>query len=160
MLINTIVNILNIIADYILIFGLGPIPAMGIVGTAIGTVLARLIGSILMFSRFNKQSFPSVERHIYKIKLQRAVNLSIPAALERLIMRLGQVVYFGLIVSMGMKTYASHSIASNIESFTYMPGYGLTTAASILVGNSIGAGNKKAYEFGVLAAELVHLSWL
>ncbi len=156
MLINTIVNILNIIADYILIFGLGPIPAMGIVGTAIGTVLARLIGSILMFSKIQQTKLSFQLRDIFtRSNYRELINLSIPAALERLIMRLGQVVYFGLIVSMGMKTYASHSIASNIESFTYMPGYGLTTAASILVGNSIGAGNKKeAYEFGVLAAEI------
>lgn len=54
-----------------------------------------------------------------------------------------------------MKTYAAHIIAGNIESFTYMPGYGLTTAASILVGNSIGLGNRKeAYEYGVLSAKI------
>ena len=129
---------------------------MGIVGTAIETVLARLIGSILMFSKIQQTKLSFQLRDIFtRSNYRELINLSIPAALERLIMRLGQVVYFGLIVSMGMKTYASHSIASNIESFTYMPGYGLTTAASILVGNSIGAGNKKeAYEFGVLAAEI------
>ena len=121
MLINTIVNILNIIADYILIFGLGPIPAMGIVGTAIGTVLARLIGSILMFSKIQQTKLSFQLRDIFtRSNYRELINLSIPAALERLIMRLGQVVILALIVSMGMKTYASHSIASNIESFTYM----------------------------------------
>ena len=49
MFVNTVVNILNVIIDYILIFGLGPIPAMGVVGTAIGTVVARILGSIIMF---------------------------------------------------------------------------------------------------------------
>ncbi|MDF2677808.1 MAG: family efflux transporter, partial [Bacillota bacterium] len=49
MIVNTIVNILNVIIDYIFIFGLGPIPAMGVLGTAIGTVVSRIIGSIIMF---------------------------------------------------------------------------------------------------------------
>ncbi|KXT78247.1 MATE family efflux transporter [Streptococcus sp. DD13] len=53
-------------------------------------------------------------------------------------MRLGQVLYFSLIVSMGSKTFAAHTIAGTIESFTYMPAYGLATAVSVLVGMSVG----------------------
>ena len=53
-------------------------------------------------------------------------------------MRLGQVLYFGLIVAIGAKTYSAHAIAGSIESFVYMPAYGLATAAATLAGNSIG----------------------
>ncbi|MDR7871039.1 MAG: MATE family efflux transporter [Tissierellaceae bacterium] len=160
MVVNTAVNILNIIVDYVLIFGLGPIPAMGIVGTALGTVIARVIGSILMFSKIQRTTlsfkfFDIFNKSNYELNYKELITLSIPAALERLVMRLGQVVYYGLIVSIGVTTYAAHTIAGNIESFTYMPGYGLTTAASILVGNSFGSGNKKeAYEYGVLAVKI------
>lgn len=70
-------------------------------------------------------------------------------------MRLGQVIYFGLIVYMGVKTYAAHTIAGNIEGFTYMSALGFTTAASILVGNSIGNNDKiGAYNFAVQSAKL------
>ena len=156
MLVNTVVNILNVIIDYILIFGLGPIPAMGVVGTAIGTVVARILGSIIMFSKIQKTNMAFKFVEIFKqSNYKELISLSIPAAFERLVMRLGQVVYFGLIVSIGVKTYAAHTIAGNIESFTYMPGYGLTTAASILVGNSFGSGNKKeAYEYGTLSVKI------
>jgi putative MATE family efflux protein len=156
MIVNTIVNILNVIIDYIFIFGLGPIPAMGVLGTAIGTVVSRIIGSIIMFLKIKKTSLSFKFGEIFKqSNYTELIELSIPAALERLVMRLGQVVYFGLIVSIGVKTYAAHTIAGNIEVFTYMPGYGLTTAASILVGNSIGAGNKKeAFEYGTLAVKI------
>ncbi len=44
-------------------------------------------------------------------------------------MRLGQVIYFSLIVALGTTVYASHMIAGNIESFTYMPAYGLATCS-------------------------------
>lgn len=69
------------------------------------------------------------------------IELSILAILERMVMRIGQVVYFGLIVGIGSVTFAAHSIAGNIESFTYMPAYGLATAAATLVGMSIGSKN-------------------
>lgn len=156
MIVNTAVNILNVIIDYILIFGLGPIPAMGVLGTAIGTVVSRIIGSIIMYLKIKKTSLSFNFGEILKqSNYTELIELSIPAALERLVMRLGQVVYFGLIVSIGVKTYAAHTIAGNIEIFTYMPGYGLTTAASILVGNSIGSGNnKEAFEYGTLAVKI------
>ncbi|HDI3439623.1 TPA: MATE family efflux transporter [Listeria monocytogenes] len=156
MLVNTTVNILNIVLDYILIFGLGPIPALGIVGTAIGTVVARLVGSILMFAKIQQTELAFKFNDMFnRSNYKELIELSIPAVLERLVMRVGQVVYLGLIVSIGVKTYAAHIIAGNIESFTYMPGYGLAAAASILVGNSIGAGNKvEAYEFGKLSMKI------
>ena len=53
-------------------------------------------------------------------------------------MRLGQVVYMSLIVAISSKTYASHNIAGSIESFVYMPAYGLATAAAVLVGMAKG----------------------
>ena len=156
MVINTAVNIVNVIVDYVLIFGLGPIPAMGIVGTAIGTVVARIIGCLLMYRKIQQTNLSFKFSGIFnQLNYKELITLSIPAALERLVMRLGQVVYFGLIVSLGVKTYAAHSISGNIESFTYMPAYGLTTAVAILVGNSFGSGKKKeAYEYGVLAVKI------
>jgi Na+-driven multidrug efflux pump len=66
-------------------------------------------------------------------------------------MRFGQVLYFGLILKIGADTYAAHSIAGNIETLSYMPGYGLAIAATTLVGQSIGGNRfKEAYQYGML----------
>lgn len=156
MVVNTQVNILNIVLDYLLIFGIGPFPALGVLGTAIGTVLSRLVGSILLWRSVQQSTVAFSFSEIWKkSSYKELINLSIPAAAERLVMRLGQVVYFGLIVSIGMSTYAAHTIAGTIESFTYMPGYGLATAAAVLVGNSFGAGKKKeSYTYGKLSSFL------
>lgn len=155
MKISVLVNLLNIVLDYILIFGWGPIPALGVVGTAIGTVVSRLIGCLLLYRKINQTMLKFTLKDIRtKSNFRPLINLSIPAALERLVMRLGQVVYFGLIVAISAKTFAAHTIAGNIESFTYMPGYGLAAAAATTVGFSIGANNKKAArEFGFLAVK-------
>lgn len=139
MKIGLITNILNIVLDYILIFGLGPIPALGVAGTAIGTLVARLLGTILLYRKVQSTVLSFSFRSIFqRSNYQELLNLSFPAALERLVMRLGQVLYFGLIVAIGAKTYSAHSIAGSIESFVYMPAYGLATAAATLAGNSIG----------------------
>ena len=144
MKIGFITNLLNIILDYILIFGLGPIPAFGVVGTAIGTLVARVLGTILLYRKVQSSvlAFPFMSL-FQRSNYQELLKLSFPAALERLVMRLGQVLYFGLIVAIGAKTYSAHSIAGSIESFVYMPAYGLATAAATLAGNSIG---KKEFE--------------
>lgn len=143
MKIGLITNILNIILDYIFIFGLGPLPALGVAGTAIGTLVARLLGTILLYRKVQSTILSFSFRSIFqRSNYQELLNLSFPAALERLVMRLGQVLYFGLIVAIGAKTYSAHSIAGSIESFVYMPAYGLATAAATLAGNRIG---KKDY---------------
>ena len=140
MQISAIVNVLNVGIDYILIFGFGPIPALGVLGTAIGTVISRLLGCILLYRKIKKSPVAFEMRDIFQVSTYKPlIELSFPAALERLVMRVGQVLYFGLIVAIGAKTFAAHSIAGNIESFVYMPAYGFATAAATLVGSYIGA---------------------
>lgn len=155
MKISVVVNIGNVVIDYILIFGLGPIPALGVLGTAIGTVLSRGLGCWLLYRKVQQSESPVDHVSLFDSGSYRPlVNLSIPATLERLVMRLGQVLYFGLIVSISAKTFAAHSIAGNIESFTYMPAYGLSTAATTLVGNAVGAGeSQQAKRYGYSAAK-------
>lgn len=155
MKISVVVNIGNVVIDYILIFGLGPIPALGVLGTAIGTVLSRGLGCWLLYRKVQQSESPVDHVSLFDSGSYRPlVNLSIPATLERLVMRLGQVLYFGLIVSISAKTFAAHSIAGNIESFTYMPAYGLATAATTLVGNAVGAGeSQQAKRYGYSAAK-------
>ncbi|WP_223068000.1 MATE family efflux transporter [Paenibacillus caui] len=152
------INLLHIVLDYILIFGAAGIPGMGIAGAAWATVLVRLVGSVMLFMyiRKSKLAFSFKKRAgEYTLPL---LQLSVPAAAERLIMRFGQVLYFGLIVRIGTEVYAAHTIAGNIEIFSYMPGYGLAVAATTLVGQYLGAGRREdAYRFGLLTAGIAVL---
>jgi putative MATE family efflux protein len=146
------INILHIGLDYILIFGFFGMKGFGVEGAAWATVIVRIIGTITLFYYIKKSmiSFSFIGMFSKEDSFS-ILKLSTPAALERLIMRLGQVLYFGLIVKIGADTYAAHTIAGNIETFSYMPGYGLAIAATTLVGQSIGAKRfKDAYEYGIL----------
>jgi putative MATE family efflux protein len=146
------INILHIGLDYVLIFGFIGIPGMGVAGAAWATVIVRIIGTIALFLyiKRSKLSFTLFGSYSKEDSFS-IIKLSTPAAIERLIMRLGQVLYFGLIVKIGADTYAAHTIAGNIETFSYMPGYGLAIAATTLVGQSVGGKRpKEAYQYGMM----------
>lgn len=149
------INIIHIGLDYVLIFGLLGWSGLGIAGAAWATVIVRIIGTLALYFYIQRSRMAfSLRKDLFlhtKSFTMPILQLSTPAAIERLIMRLGQVLYFGLIVRIGTETYAAHTIAGNIETFSYMPGYGLAIAATTLVGQQIGAGRKKeAYEYGML----------
>jgi len=149
------INIVHIGLDYVLIFGLLGWSGLGIAGAAWATVIVRIIGTFALYYYIQRSRMAfSLGKDLFlhtKSFTMPILQLSTPAAIEKLIMRLGQVLYFGLIVRIGTETYAAHTIAGNIETFSYMPGYGLAIAATTLVGQQIGAGHKKeAYEYGML----------
>lgn len=140
--------------DYVFIFGVFGLTGWGIAAAAWATVIVRVIGSVALylFIRKSKLSFSFRKSRSNEITLP-LLRLSTPAAAERLIMRFGQVLYFGLIVRIGTDVYAAHMIAGNIEIFSYMPGYGLAVAATILVGQNLGANRREdAYRYGILTA--------
>lgn len=150
------VNLIHILLDYVLIFGIIGIPGLGIAGAAWATVLVRVIGSIALYRYIRKSplSFSLVKKDERRFA-KPLLNLAGPAAAERLIMRLGQVLYMGLIVRIGTEVYASHTIAGNIEIFSYMPGYGLAIAATTLVGQYLGANRPRdAYLFGMYTSAI------
>ncbi|WP_139693040.1 MATE family efflux transporter [Sporolactobacillus terrae] len=155
MMISFWMNLIHIVLDYLLIFGIFSFSGFGVCGAAIATVLTRVIGSALLIVAMKKSPVHfSFKRHTsseHSTLTREIIRLSIPATGERLVMRLGQVVYLGLIVHMGTEIYAANAIAENIETFAYLPGLGLSVAATVLVGKQLGA--KKyalAYSYGRL----------
>ncbi|MGN7765093.1 MATE family efflux transporter [Paenibacillus sp. 22594] len=148
------INLIHIVLDYVLIFGLFDWAGGGIAGAAWATSIVRIIGAIVLYLyiRKSKLSF-SIWKGSASEYTMPLLKLSGPAAAERLIMRFGQVLYFGLIVRLGTDVYAAHVLAGNIEVFSYMPGYGLAIAATTLVGQHLGAERKQdAYQYGMLTA--------
>lgn len=165
MKINLVMNLANVLLDVLLIFGLGPIPALGLLGTAYGTVIARILGCALLFTKLQKTpyalSFSDFKQSTGTYR--PLISLALPASLERLAMRLGQVLYFSLILAIGEKAFAAHTMAGNIESFTYLPASGLATAATILVAKSLGEKNwdqirsfvNKILFYGILCLSMI-----
>lgn len=137
-------NIVHVIFDYLLIFGIGSFHGLGLAGAAVAMVLARIYGFVRLVIK--SQRIPFLALKIRDFALVRSLawsmlKFAVPAMLERLSMRLGQVIYFGFIVRMGTEVYATHTIAGNVTTFASTIGGGFAVAANTLIGQAIGGKN-------------------
>lgn len=157
MKVGLIANVINAVLDYILIFGILGFSGLGIVGAALATTVSRIIGCIILFIKINDKKTNLTVKLFDKWKVDKKAiksitKIGLPAAIEKLIMRFGQLVYSGMIIKIGTAAYAAHSIAGTIESFSYLPGFGFAIAASTLVGQSLGAEKpEEARSYGLLS---------
>lgn len=121
------------------------IPLYGVLGAGIGTALACAAVSLCMLlwcCCFNKQlRLRKGEKHPFrKDILKKAVKIGVPVALQEVAMCGAMVVSTVIIAPLGPVAIAANSFAITAESLCYMPGYGIGSAATTLVGRSVGAG--------------------
>lgn len=120
---------------------------LGVTGAALGTALSEVVISVLMtcFLCFRSPVLRLVKGVPWRLErpcLQTAVRLSLPMALERVISGGAYVAGTRIVAPLGTVAVAANSLAVTAEGFCYMPGYGIGSAATTLVGQSIGAGRK------------------
>lgn len=149
-------SILNIILDYILIFGIFGFNGLGILGAGIATTLSRFIAVVILFNKFkNKDTITIKLSDSWKIdkKMIKTISrIGVPAGMEKLFMRMGQLVYNSFIISLGTSSYVAHNIAGTIDSYTYLPAMGFGVAAATLVGQNLGANKpEQAKKYGLLS---------
>ncbi len=140
-------NVINVILNFFLIFGLWIFPKLGVEGAAIGTLISRICMLIFIvvylklhknLSKYIKRFFPS------KVQIQRLkkiIYLGLPSALHSFF----EVAFFISAVWMagiiGKNSQAANQIALNLASMTYMVALGVGVAAMIRVGNQRGMMN-------------------
>lgn len=146
MLINFGSNLINVVLNLILIYGLD----LGVIGAAIGSAIAYTIGGLLMYIYFrkNKVLWPldiAVTRDKVKDRrvLEELSKLSVPVLGTNVVSCLGYVFFAGMVSGMGTTIFAAHSIAVTAETCFYMPGYGLRIATSAMVGLANGERDEK-----------------
>ncbi|MBQ4527263.1 MAG: MATE family efflux transporter [Clostridia bacterium] len=132
---------LIVFGNEIKIFGVG----LGVSGAAYGTALAEYITAILMLWRsgFKSKKLSFWGEGTWKIRKQcikTALRVSLPAAFEHMIICGAYICSTVIIAPLGKVPVAANSLAVTAESFCYMPGYGIGSASTTLVGQSLGAG--------------------
>lgn len=137
MYVSLLTNVLNA-----LLSGLGIyVFQLGIVGVALGTVLARLVGVVILWRELDL----SMIRWSWGLD-RELLRLSLPAAGERLMMRAGDVVIIAIVVAFGTEAVAGNAIGEVLTQFNYMPIFGVATATVMLVAHAVGEGDMRAVD--------------
>ncbi|ADL07766.1 MATE efflux family protein [Thermosediminibacter oceani DSM 16646] len=149
MVVNAVINILHIFTNYVFIFGKFGFPRLEVVGAGISSSLSRLGAAaalIYVLSKQDNRLFVNWKKVIKEFDwplFSSMLRIGLPAAVERILISTGQIVYTRQVAGLGTGAYAAHSISLNVESLSYMPGIGFATAATAMVGQRLGAGDAK-----------------
>lgn len=143
MKINLIVNLLNVVGNAILIYGLFGMPELGILGAGVSTSLSHVVASILLvIIIFSKKSIITInlrERFRFnKDIIYNLVKIGVPASMEQIALRVGILLFGRIVSSLGTVAYATHQICINIMNLSFTPGQAFGIAASALTGRSLG----------------------
>ena len=159
MQVNLISVILNVILDPILIFGLGPIPAMGVVGAAIATVFCRAIASIIGVVRlFRSKNGFRINVSDMKLDLptvRKILKIGMPVGKGQMGTSLGFTVMIGIVNSFGSAVTAAFGVGNRIIHIAMVPAMGLSQANATAVGQNLGTGNVKRAEKSVKSSLLL-----
>lgn len=156
--VNLVANGLNIVLDPIFIFGLGPIPAMGVYGAGLATVLACFIGMAAAVYLY-------IKRHGVGLKIDLSIispilKLGLPNGVRFALDVGGWTVFTALLARMGDSELAANHIAISIIKVSFMPGYAISEAACILTGNYLGAKSRQGIRSSFAAAMKVSIVYM
>jgi MATE family, multidrug efflux pump len=150
LLIGVVVNVINIIANYVLIFGKLGFPALGVGGSALGTTIAFTVGMLMGMALLAhgdlvlRMSLHHLQPHIQTIR--RVLAIGYPAAAEQILMQIGFFLYLTFAARYGTSAVAAYVIGVRILALSFLPGFGFAAAAGALVGQNLGANDLELAE--------------
>jgi MATE family multidrug resistance protein len=140
-----VVNLFNLVADWALVFGAGPIPQLGPIGSAWATTAARTFLFFVLLIVARRALVPllgRLDRTVLRLKpLWNMVRLGTPIGFQVQLEIVAFAVIALLMGGLGTVQMAAHQVTINLASLTFMVPLGVSSAAAVLVGRAIGAGD-------------------
>lgn len=158
-----ICHISNIIFAVILVFGLGFIPAFGLMGLAYATVLSRLLGVLyqaFVFATGKTSISIRVPLQLDVPLLQKILKIAFGGLVQYIIPTSSWLIMVKIISTFGTTALAGYIIAQRIASVATMPAWGIGNAAGVLTGQNLGAGEPERAEKTVWRAGTINMTYL
>ena len=155
-------NVVNVVLDPIFIFGLGPIPALGLHGAALTTAFGSICCTLVLLVRAR-----TLLRGVSLLPV-RALgadvwNLGSAMGVERFIDVASWMVFTGVLVGVGDEHIAAHVVAVRIIGVSFLPGFAIGEATGVLVGQAVGARRMdraaEAHRSGLIVATTMMAAW-
>lgn len=143
MVYNLVANLVNVVFNYLLIYGNFGFPRMGVAGASLATVIGQVVAMCLAFYAVMghknyvrlriKEGFRP-----HREALSSIFKIGLPAMVEQLIMRAGMILYSRTVADLGTVPYATHQVCMNIQALSFMNGQAFAVSATSLMGQSLG----------------------
>jgi putative MATE family efflux protein len=157
-------NGLNIVLDPLLIFGIGPFPALGVTGAAIATTVSRSLGVALqlavLFGGAGVLRLGAHNMRVVPAVVLRLLRLSGTGMLQVFIGTASWIGLVRIIAAFGSEAVAGYTITIRIVLFALLPAWGLANAAATMVGQGLGSGQPERAEAAVWLAGRLNLYFL
>lgn len=143
MIYNLIANAVNVVFNWLLIYGNLGMPELGVAGASLATVIGQFVAFLIAFTVILKgNGFLKLELKLGfkpdKQILGNIINIGIPAMVEQLLMRAGMVIFAKTVASLGTTSFATHNVCMNIQALSFMTGQAFAVSATTLMGQSLG----------------------
>ena len=143
MIYNLIANGVNVVFNWLLIYGNLGFPELGVSGASLATVLGQLVAFVIALSvLIQGNGFLKLELKLgffpKKDVLGNIVNIGFPAMVEQLLMRVGMIIFAKTVATLGTTAYATHQVCMNIQALSFMTGQAFAVSATTLMGQSLG----------------------
>ena len=152
-------TVANIVLDPLFIFGAGPIPAMGVAGAALATVIAQSFSAAIgLIYLAKKMDMLKVDKSFWILDLQitkDTIRIGLPGGLQQTLVSLSSMVVGALVNSFGPTVVAGFGAAARIDQFSFMPAMSVSLAVSALVGQNMGAGRHDRVAWAVRSSMMI-----
>ena len=143
MIYNLIANIVNVVFNYLLIYGSFGFPKLGVAGASLATILGQFVAFViaLIYVMSGKRYLHLRLRDGFKPNFEELVHIfriGFPAMIEQFAMRAGMITYSKTVASLGTVLFATHQVCINIQALSFMTGQAFGVAATSLLGQSLG----------------------